>query len=202
VEEGDRLYVIGLAGGIGAGKSTVGRILAELGCLVTESDADGRAALRDREIRAKLVEWWGADVLDGDGEIDRSAVARIVFADPEQRKRLESLTHPWIERRRMEQWDAASPETRAFVIDAPLLFESGLDANCDVVIFVDADRALRTRRVATERGWDEAELTRREESQMLLDEKRSRADYVVENNGDQEALKAQVRRILNEITGS
>ena len=184
--------MIGLSGGIGAGKSTVGRILAELGCVVTESDADGRAALRDPDIRAQLVEWWGEGILDGDGNVDRSSVARIVFTDREQRARLESLTHPWIERRRREQWESAPPDAPALVIDAPLLFETGLDAECDAVIFVDADRSIRARRVAEERGWSEAELTRREESQMLLDEKRSRADYVIENDGDREQLRMRL----------
>ncbi|MHC5004807.1 MAG: dephospho-CoA kinase, partial [Planctomycetota bacterium] len=171
--------VIGLSGGIGAGKSTVADLLAGFGCVVTRSDDDGRAALRDPEIRATIVGWWGREVLGPDGEIDRGAVARIVFADPAQRVRLEALTHPWIEARRVEQWRRAPAGAPAFVIDAPLLFEAGLDGQCDAVIFVDADPAVRLRRVREGRGWDEAELTAREDSQMPLDAKRAKADYVV-----------------------
>lgn len=191
--------VIGLAGGIGAGKSTVAKALAELGCLVSDSDAAARAALRDPEIRKTLVSWWGSSVLDAQGEIERSKVASIIFADPGQRKRLEGLTHPWIEARRLEQFAAAPASTPALVIDAPLLLEAGLDRLCDAVIYVDAARPERLRRVMATRGWDEAELSKREKAQMPLDEKRRRADHVVQNNGDFSELKELVRRVLNEI---
>lgn len=170
-----------------------------MGCVVTESDVLARDALRQPRIRDELVTWWGPAVLNASGEIDRSAVAAIVFGDPAQRRRLEGLTHPWIEQRRREQFAAAPETTPAFVIDAPLLFEAGLDAECDAVIFVDADRSIRLARVAAARGWDEAELGKREQSQLPLDEKRRRADYVVHNNGDWSELQAQVRRILNHI---
>lgn len=191
--------IIGLAGGIGAGKSAVAAILRDLGCFVSDSDDAARAALRDPAIRDELVSWWGDAIVDQDGEIDRSQVAKIVFSDPDARRRLERLTHPWIERRRLEQFAAAPPETRALVIDAPLLFEAGLDESCDAVIFVDADRDSRLARVKRERGWDEAELRAREESQMPLDEKRGRADYVVANDGTLSELVEQVQRILNQI---
>jgi dephospho-CoA kinase len=191
--------VIGLAGGIGSGKSTVGRILAELGCHVSDSDAAGRAALRDPRIKAQLLEWWGPELLDVQGEIDRGAVARIVFNDPQARRRLEALTHPWIESRRRRDWAAAPAGTLAFVIDAPLLFEAGLDAACDAVIFVEATPAVRLERVSRGRGWDAAELARRELSQMSLDAKRSRADHVIDNNGDLDSLTERVRQVLNDI---
>ncbi|MHC4946791.1 MAG: dephospho-CoA kinase [Planctomycetota bacterium] len=194
--------VIGLTGGIGAGKSTVARMLAALGCVVCDSDALGRAALRDPEVRSRLVEWWGEAILDDAGEVDRASVAVIVFDDPAQRRRLEALTHPWIESRRAEQFAAAGADTVALVIDAPLLLEAGLGAGCDAVIFVDADPDVRLGRVAAGRGWDAAELRRREESQLPLDEKRSKADYVVTNDGDQGDLESQVRETLRTIVES
>jgi dephospho-CoA kinase len=197
-----RAPIIGLAGGIGAGKSAVAAVLADAGCVVTDSDADGRAALDDPEIRATIVEWWGEDVLDAAGMIDRSAVARIVFGDPAERRRLEALTHPWIETRRRRQFADAPPDTPALVIDAPLLFEVGLDAECDAVIFVDTPRQIRLERLQRSRGWDEDELSRREESQLPLDGKRSRADYVIRNDGDSDDLIGQTRSILSEITES
>jgi dephospho-CoA kinase len=85
------------------------------------------------------------------------------------------------------------------VIDAPLLFEVGLDDLCDAIIFVDTPRDLRLQRLRASRGWDEAELARREESQLPLDAKRSRADYVVRNDGDLSDLSAQVHTILGTI---
>jgi dephospho-CoA kinase len=191
--------VIGLTGGIGSGKSTVGRMLRDLGCLVVDADELARAALRDPEIRRVLVEWWGSSILDASGEVDRAAVAGLVFASSPQRARLESVVHPWIENRRRAMFAQAPPGSRALVIDAPLLLEAGLDRECDAIVFVDAPRELRLARLARLRGWNEAELARREESQLPLDEKRARSDYVLRNDGDLAALAGQVRRTLSKI---
>ena len=191
--------IIGLAGGVGAGKSAVAAILSRLGCVVCDSDDLGRQALGDPAIRGELVGWWGRQVLDEAGEIDREAVAAIVFSRSDELRRLESLVHPWIEARRKALFEMAPADVCALVIDAPLLFEAGLDAECDAVIFVDADRGTCLARVAEERGWDEQELGKREDSQLPLDEKRARSDYVVSNNGDLRALSEQVHRTLNEI---
>lgn len=191
--------VIGLAGGIGAGKSAVARMLAELGCLVSDADAAARAALRDPAIRKQLVQWWGEAILDSRGEVDRGKVAAIVFKDPRERTRLEGLTHPWIHQRRRDEFASAGPEVKAFVIDAPLLFETNLDEECDAVIFVDAPEKLRRERVGRDRGWDAAELARRESAQLALDEKRRRADYVISNDGDLGGLRAQVHDVFTTI---
>lgn len=191
--------IIGVTGAIGAGKTTVAGMLGEAGCVVANSDAMAQAALDDPEVRGRLVEWWGREILDASGAVDRKAVAQIVFARPPERLRLESVVHPWIEKRRESLFDAAPPGTAAYVIDAPLLFEAGLDAKCDAVIFVDARRELRLRRVAETRGWGEPELAKREDSQLPLDDKRSRSDYVIRNDGDLNALREQVRRILEVI---
>lgn len=200
MDESRQRVTLGIAGGIGSGKSTVAAMLAELGCVVSDSDAVAREALRDPAIRDRIASWWGPGVLDESGEIDRRAIARIVFSRPDQRRRLESLVHPWIETRRRILFETASADARALVIDAPLLFEAGLDRECDAVIFVDTDRDRRVSRLTDSRGWNEAELTKREESQLSLDDKRARSDYVVVNNGDPDELREQVRRILNELT--
>jgi dephospho-CoA kinase len=194
--------IIGLAGGIGSGKSAVAGILSRLGCVVCDADGLARQALRDPEIRDTVVAWWGPGVLDAAGEIDRAAVAAIVFSRPEDRARLESIVHPWVQARRKALFEQAPADASALVIDAPLLFEAGLDAECDAVIFVDADRARRVARVSVRRGWNEQELDTREDSQLPLDEKRARSDYVISNNGDLQALAEQVHRILNEIVRS
>jgi dephospho-CoA kinase len=184
---------------VGAGKSTVASILAGLGCVVADADALARLALQDPHIRDTIAGWWGPGVIDASGGIDRKAVARIVFDRPAERKRLESLVHPWIRQRQREIFAAAPREAKALVIDAPLLFEAGLDRECDAVIFVDAPRAARLARVSATRGWTQAELDRREVSQLPLDVKRSRADHVVVNDGDLDALTDQVRRILDQL---
>jgi dephospho-CoA kinase len=195
-----RLPVIGLVGGIGSGKSTVAGIMRELGCVVADSDDYARKALREPAIRDRIVEWWGKDVLDPKTrEVDRRKLASIVFADPAQRRRLEGLTHPWIEARRRELFASAPQGTKALVIDAPLLLEAGLDRECDAIIFIDTPAELRAKRVASTRGWSEEQLHAREKAQMPLDEKRRIADHVLVNGGDLKHLRDAVARTLEQI---
>ncbi len=202
--------VIGLIGAIGAGKSTVAAMLRESGCLVCDSDALARAAYEDPAIRDEVVRWWGSGVLDSRGRIDRARIAEQVFAPlgastaqqsacGNARQRLEALVHPWIEAKRREVFKSALPTTKAFVIDAPLLIEAGLRAECDAILFVDAPREVRLARLHASRGWDAAELSRREKSQMPLDLKRGFAHHVINNDTDLESLRAQVARILSLI---
>lgn len=193
--------VIGVAGGIGAGKSVVASLLGELGCVVIDSDAEARQALQRPEVIDTLKGWWGESVLDGSGAVDRSKVARIVFSDESQRRRLEGLIHPLIAKSRAGQIERARREGRpGAVIDAPLLFEAGLEGECDVIVFVDCPFAERLRRVKASRGWDESELRRREKAQLPLEEKRRRADYLVVNTGELSDLRRQVTRIFTLIT--
>jgi dephospho-CoA kinase len=192
---------IGLAGGIGAGKSRVAALLAGLGCVVSDSDADARAVLAAPDVIDTLRSWWGDEVVGVDGAIDRSRVAARVFADSEARARLQGLVHPRIHERRAARFAAAPQGTRAFVIDAPLLFEAGLDAECDAVIFVDAPRDVRLARVAANRGWSDAELAGREAAQWPIEEKRSRATIVIDNTkDDDDRLSSQVADALDRIT--
>lgn len=192
--------IIGIVGGVGSGKSTVAGILRELGCVVADSDQFARDALHDPAIKRRLVEWWGGDVLDPDtGEIDRRKVAAIVFAEPAQRKKLESVTHPWIEQRRREVFASAPADARALVIDAPLLLEAGLAKECDAIVFVDTPPHIRSQRVSENRGWSASQWNAREAAQMPLDEKQRMADHVVVNGGDLKALRAAVARTLDQI---
>ena len=188
--------VIGLVGGIGSGKSLVGSMLADLGCLVCHSDELARSALADPAVRDELVRWWGREVLDPSGAVDRRAVAGKVFPDPAERKRLEALLHPRIESARRRTFAAAPPGTRALVIDAPLLLEVGLDRECDAIIDIDSLRVDRLRRLAETRGWDSAELERRESAQWPLDRKRAAAHHVLVNAGNQPALRSEVQKAL------
>lgn len=192
--------VIGLAGGIGAGKSEVARVLARLGCAVEDSDALAREALNRPEVHARLRQWWGERVFGADGSVDRKAVAAIVFADPGERTRLEGLTHPLVRAARAERFRvAAASGARALVIDAPLLFEAGSDAECDAVIFVDAPRDVRLARLKASRGWDEAELARREAAQWAVERKRVLSHEVVVNDGATADLEPRVSAALGRI---
>ncbi len=193
--------IIGIAGGIGSGKSFAARLLGDMGCYVIDSDAQVRQAYLDPLVRDQLREWWGDEVFTTAGAVDRSAVARRIFPSPAERNRLEGLIHPWVmaARDREMALRAAEPGVVAFVWDTPLLFEKGLNRACDCVVFVDADMPLRQARVAAERGWDTAELTRRENLQWTLDKKREIADYVVKNTADAGDLRGQLRDVLSRI---
>jgi dephospho-CoA kinase len=191
--------VIGLAGAIGAGKSAVARILAEAGCVVADADAATRAILASPEAAETLAAWWGPGILAQDGAVDRAAVARIVFADPAERKRLEGFVHPRVQAARAAIFAAASVEAPALVVDAPLLFEAGLDGGCDHVVFVDCPRPTRLERVAEHRGWGDEELARREAAQWPLDRKRQRADSVLANDADLASLRTKVLDLLKRI---
>ena len=191
--------VIGLTGGIGAGKSTVGRILQNLGCVVSDSDRDAAAVLAMPDVREQLEDWWGKEIVAPDGTLDRRAIAARVFEDPRERGRLENLVHPLVHERRRARFAEAPADTRAHVIDAPLLFEAGLDEECDAIIFVDAAREVRVQRVKMERGWDEAEIDRREAAQLPIEEKRSRATAVIANNAAADRLEMDVRAFLESM---
>ena len=193
--------VIGLVGGIGSGKSLVARQMAQLGCGVIDADELARQVLDEPATVEQLVSWWGPAVLGPDGRIDRKAVGRIVFDAPAELARLEGLVHPQVHARRraLRRRFEADRRIAAIVEDCPLLLEKGLDADCDVVIFVASDRDRRLERLARARGWTEADLQRREKNQLPLDIKARRADYVVDNSATEADTMSHVRRVLSQI---
>jgi len=195
--------IIGLVGGIGSGKTFVASLFAQLGAKVISSDEHVHQAYHDPAIKAVLRQWWGPTVFDAAGEIDRSAVAREVFDRPEERKRLEALIHPLVaeERDRIMAQTAPDPRIKAFIWDVPLLMETGLDRQCDAIVFVDAPIELRRERVRQSRGWNEQEIEKREKFQLPLDKKRQAAHHIVVNNADAAAVRRQVSQVFSRITG-
>ena len=193
--------IIGIAGGIGSGKSFIAKLFADEACMVISSDEIVRQAYKDPLIKAQVKKWWGLMVFSHDGEIDRAAVERKIFSHPEERRRLEQLLHPYANqvRERMMQQAAADPQVKAFVWDTPLLFETGLDKLCDKIVFVDAPRETRLKRVHELRGWGPMELDERENLQMSLDNKRQISDYVIANTADADSVRGQVRDTLTRI---
>jgi dephospho-CoA kinase len=193
--------IIGLCGGIGSGKSQVARILADQGGLVIDSDALNREVLQEPEVIQTLREWWGEAVFGADGQVDRKAVAGIVFKDPQARRRLESLVHPLIAARRdaMIRQGSGDPAVKAIILDSPLLIESTLDRLCDAIIYVEASETTRLRRLKQQRGWDAADLRRREQWQAPLAEKRARSGYRIRNEGTLAELREQTVRALEQI---
>lgn len=193
--------VIGLSGGIGCGKTLVANHLQTLGCFVIDADMLAQQLLDDSSIIQMLVDWWGEQVIGTDGRVDRQAVARIVFDNPAQLRRLESLIHPLVhaQRHQLRRQAQADSSVTAIVEDCPLLLEKGLDAECDVVIFVCCDRDQQVARVAKKHGWTETDLWRREKNQWPLDIKADQAHYVVDNNAAEADTLSHVRRLLSQI---
>lgn len=191
-----KIPVIGLVGGIGAGKSAVGALLAAERCLVCDSDELVRRQYEDAAVRTQLQNWWGPGILDHRGLVDRAAVAAIVFRDPAERARLEAFLHPRVEAERARLFASAPAGTPALVIDAPLLLEAGLAPACDAIWFVDTPETLRRARVMGDRGWTAEEFARREAAQWSLDRKRAAAHHVLRNDGDPASLREQVMQAL------
>jgi dephospho-CoA kinase len=148
-------------------------------------------------VKSAVVRRWGEQVLNSNGAVDRKKLAAIVFADPNERKALERLVHPWIGRRLKEEvaLAGARPQVRLIVIDAAVLLEAGWDGVCDRIVFVHADEGVRRQRVL-QRGWRLDDLARREAAQMPLTEKRSRADHVLDNSSALEHLGRQVDDLM------
>jgi len=193
--------VIGLLGAPGSGKSSVAGDFASLGCGVIDADKIARAVLDEPEVASALRAWWGERVFAEDGRVNRAAVGEVVFDDATQLRRLESVVHPRVaaERDRRRGAYLADPAVVAVVEDVPLLLEKGLEGVCDVLVYVEAPRAVRLARLSATRGWDAAELDRREKNQWPLDSKRERAEYVIDNAAGEADRADQCRRVLDQI---
>lgn len=190
--------LIGLAGGIGAGKSAVAEVMGSLGAVVIDSDRLAHQHLCDPSVISQLVSWWGSSILKEDGQVDRRALGNIVFERPAELRRLEALLYPKLEaeRRVLVAQALADPAVRAIVLDAPKLVEVGLHEACDVVVVVVAERAVRVRRLLESRGWTEKELERREKLMDPLDKKLALADYVIDNHAGPAELRSQVESVF------
>ena len=196
--------IIGLAGGIGSGKTAIARMLETLGGRVIDFDRLAHAELSEPDVLKTLLDWWGTSIVSPGGDVDRGAIADIVFNDPAQLQRLEDLLYPRLMQRSEVLLAAAEaePMVKAMVFDAPKLFEAGLDRLCDSVIFVDTLMSDRLHHVEKNRGWSERELIRRENQQTPLDQKRASADYVIVNHAGLDELREQVKRVFSSVLNS
>jgi len=197
-------------GGIGAGKSRLGSVLAERGATVIDADAIGHALLDQRPAREDVVRRFGAQILAAPfvpGEtprVNRRALGAVVFADRRALRDLEAILHPRMRRtfERVISRAVRRGETLAVVLDAAVLFEAGWHNLCDAVVFVDTPREQRLQRLRQERGWDAAQLDARERTQLDLDVKRRRADHVITNSDDPEAFEAAAESLWKHFARS
>jgi dephospho-CoA kinase len=190
---------IGLTGGIASGKSSVSARLKELGAVVIDSDVLAREVVAaGTPGLAAVVGAFGPEVLTVSGEIDRPALGRLVFRDPEARRRLEAIIHPLV-RRRAAELEAASPSGSVVVHDIPLLVESGQADSFDQVVVVDVDPEVQRRRLRELRGMSDEEAGARIAAQASRDQRLAVADHVIVNNGSRAELLAGVDRLWAEL---
>lgn len=183
---------VGLTGGIASGKSVVSSRLAEHGALVIDADALAREVLAPgSEGLNEVVEEFGGAVLDEQGVLDRPALGRIVFGDPQARERLNGIVHPRV-RDRARTLREAADSGRVVVEDIPLLVETGQQERFDVVVVVRAPEEERIRRIVEHRGAGEDEARSRIAAQAGDEERAAAADVVLENSGTLEELHQQV----------
>lgn len=189
---------IGLTGGMGAGKSTVAKILTELGGVLIDSDVIAREVVAPGTAGlAALVDAFGPDILAADGSLDRPALAARAFRDDESRTTLNGIVHPLVGARTAELFAAAAPDA-IVVQDVPLLVENGLAPLMNLVLVVDAPAELRIRRLVEFRGVDEADARARIASQATDEQRRAAADVLLDNSGEPGALDPVVRKLWSE----
>lgn len=192
--------LVGLTGGMGAGKSTAIEALERLGAATLSTDTVVHELYEGERLREAVVERWGPEVAPG-GDVDRARVAACAFASDEDRAWLEGLLWPLVAER-MADWvrdaRAQSPPPRAAVVEVPLLFEAGMQNAFDATIAVVADEAIRRQRAA---GRGHAREDERSARQLSQDEKAKRATYVVRNDGNEEQLAEQLSGVLDKLGG-
>lgn len=190
---------IGLTGSIGAGKSTVSAILRELGAPVIDADAISRDITQnDASLLEKIRKEFGNEVFQQDGKLDRGKMAELVFSDTAKREKLENMLHPRIISR-MKEMEYVFDKEDFVVFDVPLLFETGMNKQMDIVWVVDADKEIRIGRLAERNGMSRSEAENRIKAQLSDEKKRAHADLIIENNGTHKELKRKIECLWKSI---
>lgn len=194
------MLLVGLTGGIGSGKSTAARMLRERGAVVFDADVLARDAVAPgTEGHRAVVERFGADVLAPGAELDREALAAVVFADPAARRDLEAIVHPEVRRLFAEGSEAYRDTDRVVVLSAPLLVETGMHSAFDVLVVVAVPEPVQVERLMRDRGMSEEAVRARIAAQAPLEDKAAVADILLDNEGSPADLERQIDRIWNDL---
>ncbi|GGF32396.1 dephospho-CoA kinase [Marmoricola endophyticus] len=195
---------VGLTGGVASGKSTVAALLAEHGAVVIDADVLAREVVAaGTPGLSAVVESFGQEVLADDGELDRPAMGRLVFADEGARKRLEGIVHPLVHAR-IAALEHEAGDTPMVVHDIPLLAEGGAErrADFDAVLVVDVPEQLQVDRMVRDRGWEEGDARARIAAQASREERLAIATHVIDNTGTRDDLRDRVAEVVEELQRS
>lgn len=192
--------VIGLTGGIASGKSTVSQMIKEKGIRVVDADIIAKEAVsKGSPALHQIVQTFGEEVLQPNGELNRQQLGAIIFSDEEKRKKLNAIVHPEVRKEMLKQRDEGVSNNETFVVlDIPLLFESKLEGLVDRIIVVYTTPELQLSRLMNRNDLSEEEALNRIHSQQPLEEKCQKADRVIENTKDLAFMRKQLENILNE----
>ena len=207
----NKVKVVGLTGGIGTGKSTAAEFLKKKGFAHIDADQIGRDITADGSPMLPVLNSIfglggehgveGIDILREDGSLDRKALASIVFTNMDRKLKLDEVMFKAIVAETERLVDVcAEAKPVGILIDAPLLFEAGLDKNCDMVLLIVADMDVRIHRVCARDGATEQEVRNRINSQMSDEEKKLRSDIIVDNSGTLEELETQLENFFVEFS--
>lgn len=192
------MFLIGLTGGIASGKSTVAKLLASFGAETIDADQVARDVVVKGSIGLEaVVAAFGAGVLTADGELDRQALGRIVFADPAKRIALEAILHPLIKARTSKLFSES--QSAIVVYAVPLLVEANVDYPFDMILTVEASEQIQLERILRSRGLSLSEAVARVGAQASRAQRADRADYVVDSSGTLAQLEAQVQLLWPKI---
>ena len=192
---------IGLTGGIGSGKSTVSAGLVKRGAVLVDADAIVRDLQKPgKPVFKKMVERWGEKIITNEGNLDRQAVADIVFKDAEELAALNEIVHPLVREEIANQREKYIKGNAPIILDIPLLIESGYE-NLSGIIVVDLHTEEAVERLVKYRGFSREDALNRISSQVDREERLSKADFVIDNNGDLDSLENEIDKAWSWIKG-
>jgi len=195
------MFLIGLTGGIAAGKSTVANLWQELGAIEIDADKLAREVVEPGSIGAhKILEEFGAEYFDANGELIRRKLGELVFSNPAQRRNLENIIHPLV-RNRAQELLASLPSNSMVIYTVPLLVEAKVDLPFDVVVTVEAPEDVRLGRLVTKRGLSLEEASARIGSQAKPVERAQVSDFVLNSNQSLDLLLADARTLWQKFSG-
>ena len=191
------MLIVGLTGGIGAGKSTVGNMFAQLGAFVIDADQLAREAIEPGSSGFdEVVTLFGSQILN-DGDIDRKELGKIVFSDAKKRKELEAIIHPRVQDALALRIKSLNPGD-ILIYEVPLLVETGAQKRFDYIITVEADLELRKERLL-KKGLYISQIEKRMAAQATQESREAIADYVIRNDGDEDSLLRQVENLWESV---